>query len=311
MKGGSGRGYHFISEWRTCPRKWFLHHVAGFEPTDLKAAPTTGTVLHKLQEAFYLGGYQDYNDTYESEIMEVMAPCRAAWFEDEEFFEAHAKICNAFKVWRNTYGMTDLAEFTTIATELHLESELPNGLIVSGNLDVVFRRNGSDVIVLKDTKTTSWSPESAHKKVELNDQVTMYTWLLQKHYGDVPIEMIPDIIYLKPRVPTVHRFGSIRRSKQDVETFIFGLCHDTMMLLDTLELYELNDAPPEYLFPRNATVCSEFGCEYEDICRAKFDEATPPPLTGFAQEERITTANLFVKSAEITLISIDKKGGCT
>ena len=293
MPGGSGRGYHFLSEWRTCPRKWFLHNVAGLESTDKRPATVMGTIIHYLQERLYIGDYADLEYAYSDEIIAICSEHRSAWFEDDDYNEAVSKIIGGFMTWRKQFGYADTQNWDLIGAEMLFEHALPNGRVVSGLVDQLFRDNTDGHFILKDTKTTSWGPETAHKKVEQNDQVTMYTWLIQKQYGFVPVEMIPDIMYMKPRVPTCHRFGSIHRSPSDIETFIWGLCHDTDQMVRDLGMYWDGCAPPEYLFPRNATVCSEFGCEYESICRAKFDETTPPPATGFEKNIGLTVETLF------------------
>lgn len=279
---GSSRGYHFITEFRSCPRKWFLRYVAGLEPVARSAAASMGSVLHKLQEDFYLGSYRDELPppaTIEAEF----EPYRAAWFEAEDYEMAMLKIATAFNVWRTTFGFKDLEDYDIEWIEQEFNGILPNGVEVTGRMDRIMKRKEYPAIVLFDTKTTSWSPESAHKKVVLADQVTMYTWLLQQKYGDIPIEMQPDICYLKPRIPTCHRYSAIYRSRADVESFIWGLTHDWDRLISSLRSYENNEAPAEYLFPRHSTVCAEFGCPYEDICRARLDETTPPPITGYVK----------------------------
>lgn len=293
MAGGSGRGYHFISEWQVCPRKWFLKNVAGLQSNEPKAAASMGTVLHWLQERFYVGDFFNVDEPYFDEVNAKMEEFREAWFEDEDFAESTRKVGAAFAAWRRVYGMGDLANWDIVGVEVPLTAALPNGNVVTGLIDTLFRDKATDELIFKDTKTTSWAPESAHKKVEMGDQVTMYTWLIHKTYGDKPLKMIPDIIYLKPKMPTVHRFGEVRRTKREVENFIYGLCHVTDRMVTDLKSYEENEAPPEYLFPRSATVCSEFGCEFEDICRGSFDEATPPPMSGYSRTTPITSENLF------------------
>jgi len=254
-----------------------------------------GTILHAAQEKFFCGDFREYENSYRSEILELSEPYRAAWFEDEDFDEAIDKMAKGFQRWRNEFGKHDLETYDTVGVELELKAMLPIGIEVTGRIDRLFREKATGALVFHDTKTTSWGAEAAHKKVELDDQVTMYTWLLQQHYDDQPIEMIPDIMYMRPKVPTCHRFGAIRRSRQDVEALVWGLCHDYDELRRNLECYESNCAPPEYLFPRHATVCSEFGCEFEAICRARLDEETPPPL-GYTRYQPLTLSALFPKN---------------
>lgn len=304
MPGGSGRGYHFVSEWQVCPRKWFLHHVAGLEPSAIKQSTSMGLAIHELQEKFYKGEFREGSIEARS-IADTVGCYRDAWLEEEEFLAAFNKIGLAFSIWRDQFGFKDLEDFEVIGAEEHLSAALQNGNIITGLIDTLFRSKESGAIVIKDTKTTSWGPELAHKKVELGDQMTMYTWLLHKKYGDQPIEVIADILYLKPKTPTCHRYAPIRRSREEVENFILGMCHVTDRMREDLVAYEANLAPPEYLFPRCSTVCSEFGCEYEDICRAHFDEESPPPISGYTVNPPITVETLFDR-----VPIVDSQGDC-
>lgn len=294
-RGGSSRGYHFISEYRSCPRKWFLRHIVGLESPDMNAGASMGSIIHAAQEKFFCGSFEDYNANYLEEIQALAEPYRSAWFEDEEYEEAVVKMAAGFQRWRNEFGKGDLLVYDTVGVELELRATLPIGVEVTGRIDRLFREKGSGALVIHDTKTTSWGAEAAHKKVELDDQVTMYTWLIHQHYGDQPVEMIPDIMYMRPKVPTCHRFGAVRRNHNDVEALIWGLCHDYEALRKDMECYENNCAPPEFLFPRHATVCSEFGCEFEAICRSRLDETTPPPV-GYTRYPPLTSSSLFPKN---------------
>lgn len=250
-----------------------------------------GSVLHKLQEDFYLGSYWTSEPTKE-QIEEEFAPYADAWIEEQDRNDAMYKIAVAFNVWKLQFGESDMREYEILHIEDELCAVLPNGVNVSGRMDRVMRRLSDNAIVLFDTKTTSWSPESAHEKVLLADQVTMYTWLLQQKMGDVSVEMQPDICYLKPRVPTCHRYAPIYRSKADVESFVLGLTHDYDRLLSDLKRYEDGEAPAEYLFPRHSTVCSEFGCPFKELCRARLDESSPPPITGYVKKTPLRWADL-------------------
>lgn len=275
-------GYSFINEFRTCPRKWYFHHLCGLKSGIPKASTEIGRVIHLLQEDYYNNGSsaEEYALSWErvAEIIDT-----SAFFEESELEDTARKIAKAMNIWVRTFGENDKLALKVVGAELEIEAALPNGVVMQGRLDRVFK-DDDDTIIVFDTKTTSWSPDSVLKKVELDDQFTLYTWLIHKKYGYQPVRFVPDIVYMRPTTPTVSRPGEIIRSAEQIEQVILGICGDFDRLKSRWQQYLANDDAGEYLFPRHATVCSEFGCEYEDICRTKFTPSSPTPQAGFIRK---------------------------
>lgn len=283
-EGASSRGYHFIDEYRTCPRKWFLHRIAGYEALAKKPALEIGKILHLGQELLLEGDALELvHEKLDAELEKV----RFAWFEEEDFTNDRSIIHGALNEWHRTFFASDNTQYDLVGVELELEAELPDRTRMTGRVDRLYKeRDLGDSYIIMDTKTTKWSIDSVFQSMDFGDQATCYSWLVKEKYGTgASVEVMPDVLMLKGK-PKAARPGVIRRSQSEIDLFLESMMGTWSELRSKVRAYESTKLPEAYLFPRAPTACQLFGCDYADICRKRIDETTGP-LPDFTQTNKL------------------------
>jgi len=152
--------------------------------------------------------------------------------------------------------------------------------------DVVVREKSTGTVYAFETKTTSRSIPEMARSVACQQQVDAQLLGIRGWMKDRGMDpntlggVIPDIVYARQSVHRAERTSPINRSSKelaDSQLSFAGLFSEIGQKLATLEAGQM---PPEALFDRNGSWCAQFGCEYEQICHARFTSAPP----GYAYE---------------------------
>lgn len=266
---GTSRGYHTVTTYHDCPRKYFLRYVSNIVPRDEKTPQLLGKALHEAIRV-----YLDTKDPTISRAMMKSILDSGRWFEpiDEKIAKERAET--SFAIWLEKYSSEAVLPWIL---EEQLEAKLPDGMgILTGRPDRWRIVDSREVIIL-DTKVTGYSVDAVADEITTGDQATCYMHLvrqnLSKYLPDVdPSEVIirfqPDIIYTKPKVPTLHRDYEVIWNEDREISFLYSIMRTWDEIRRSMELLDSHEYPEHYCFPRHPHSCTRYGmCEYNTICR--------------------------------------------
>jgi hypothetical protein len=289
--GPSKRGYHHVDEFRRCPRHYYIHHVIGLEPEVKSPALVLGSAMHRSQEIF-LNAFITANEAKErardaalSEFGAYAQAGRAAWFEDDDFDRAVGAGLACVSLWIQKFADADREQFELVGCEYDLSARI-EGVDFTGRLDRFYRDRASGLLVYMDTKSSvSKAPEMIRESASLDDQMTMYSWLVRENFGETP-QIIIDAAVMKSTkrtgpTPECERTDEIYRTDDEIADFIEGFTFSWYDLCERMEAVGAGRCAWTRAFPRIASYCSAWGCEYAGICRESRGLKARELLPGF------------------------------
>ena len=288
----SSAGYHFMTEYRDCPRKWFLHYMLGFQPRYTAPPLLFGRLWHEVLEFWYhsqnVGEALSYGGTVFDEI-------EHEYKYKEDFQKDKEKFPGLLQAWVTKIGQKQVKAYEILELEVPCEGVLPNGMRMTGRLDGVARNRISDSVVILEHKTTGYSLSKMAESVEAEDQVTCYAWLLKQARP----ELFADYFATELDV-SYHRGANyaaegtlISRNSTDLAQFALGAAGTFNELTQKALAWRDHGAPEAMLFPRYGRTCGKFPCEYASICRRAIsasDDLSP----SFVQEPWIDTTGILL-----------------
>jgi hypothetical protein len=266
----SPRGYHYISEYRNCPRKWYLHYVCNLAPRWEAATLALGTAFHAGKAAFYKEESQKCAEAAYTESIQLALDTTQE-YPDKLRDELQPKGFSMLGHWIADFGLTDLATLDILAIEEEWVVRLMDIMEVTVRIDAVAKGKQNSELMVLETKTTGFSVQSAIDTVVHTDQATMYTLAVQQHlYAQFQnfVGVQPDIAYYRGNVIDLQRPALVYRNLTDLARFRMGLLGRYFELGQKLDALD-KGYPEELLFDRCGEWCAQFKCPYAPICRAK------------------------------------------
>lgn len=319
----SPRGYHTLTEYRDCPRRFFLHRVCGIEPKQEKSHLIRGRLIHEFQEKVF--DFQKSHTEFDSdqlleEIHYELEQERNSFYAEEDYIKAKGEILGSCFQWYKTFYEQDKRNLIPINSEWLLKTQLSSGYDITGRLDRVYWSIEDEEFAIYDTKTSRWGAYSVEKAFSLDDQATVYERLLRTA-GPIQVEgvgekdpqtstiaVIPDIIDLKKKTPTCLRTICIRKNNAHWNQFDAGACKTLRDIQESLECFSASKSEIEafFAFPCHASTCSKFGCEYSEICHTsgispnsealpEFTKVTPNVDMFFQKTIDISDSSLYIE----------------
>lgn len=281
---GSPAGFHFMEEFKNCKRKWYYHHLLGWEPDRKPFQLIFGGCFHRGKEVFYkTGSASKAVKAYAAELKET----RSELEDPSRFYEtllARGQIM--LMRWIDRLGKNDLKVYKILGVEQEETARLPNGYMFTFRIDVAMKTPGGSVYIF-DTKTSWYSANLQSEQVETSDQGTayLYGWN-QLHKNEPAVGLIPDCIYWNlntedPEKIACTRASLVRRSAEELNSWATGAM---MTFKDmALRVRALKTEGVDATFDRTTSYCLSYNrkCEYLDVCRGKI-KGIPP---GFHEEE--------------------------
>jgi len=318
----SPRGYHTLTEYRDCPRKFFLHRMCGLEPQKDRSSLITGRLIHEFQEGVFnlmknkLGVDEEALLT---ELDEVLNSNREAFYAEEDFVKARREVLSGCSQWFKTFYTQDALNLVPLHAEWLLKTKIEEDYDLTGRLDRVYWSREDNEFVIMDTKTTRWGAYTVEKAFALDDQATVYERLLKtagpinipdvgvRDPMDCTIAIIPDIMDLKPKTPVCLRTVVIRKNNAHWMQFSLGASRTLQDIQSSIRGYEFDQQEgypnPFYNFPCHASTCSKFGCDYADLCKVTEIDPFTEALPGFIKVEP-TPDLFFAKEIDISSSSL-------
>lgn len=283
--GPSPCGYHFLSEYQRCPRKWFIRYVLALKPTKTKLPLVFGHAWHAALESWLLNrnnpgsldaAVQAGLEDLQLKAQEIDKP--------DELPDLRTRIIKGLPLW--TAEFTRLYGSWTVNTVEDLRMvPIADNLVFSVRFDGTITDPDGRVYILEH-KTTGWSTDKTVAGVELGDQLTGYYLAYNKTRPNVALPGLSGVLLdvtefkstgIKPS------FWFLTRTLEDqtnMELSLVGLFNELAQKRASLQ----DGHPPFVLFPRSSEFCALFGCEYETICRSRLEQFELPPTDDFIVE---------------------------
>lgn len=263
----SSLGFHFINTFQSCPRKWYIKYILGILPTKIGKALIQGKAWHSGLEVFYLGGSEA--DALKKMLSEV-EQSKEQFYAPEDYEEVKAKLAFFLPEWIERIGKNLHAAYEVLSVEQQFEPKLCDVYTMTIRPDAVLKEKATGNIVVPEHKTTGYSLQASIANVENGDQATGYTWGLLASNPIYKLNfagVLLDVIYARGKVVEAQQLLIVRSkfSLLQFELEMYGLFEDLAKRILKLE----SGVPEATLFPRNGSACSQYGCEYSDICRTR------------------------------------------
>jgi len=257
-----------VSDFITCPAKYYLNWIRKLEPTEKNINLEFGSSIHLGAETFFKlvkAGADPKADTTKQEVVRKFIDD----FTNKDFEHHVSKnvvVGNALLVdmFDKYY---DLKAKNILAVEEKFEKRI-KGYTYTGKIDLLLLERGRKTIT--DHKTAGRLTAQLASKWQLARQFLGYKWLTDAE--DVKVNLFHCIkgngstafpmIYQIPLL-----FSDFKQEKWE---------HQTFMVLEEIEErirgFKSHLANPRFsyipdmLFPRLGTMCNIYGCEFESIC---------------------------------------------
>lgn len=277
MAESTGVSFHFLSDWQSCPRRFYFGRVCRLaKPAGTGA--TMGSALHEALAAHRSGGdaRKVLWDFFESAVA-----------DREERREQYGRASG----WLNSW----LTRLAPLEAHLQVDPELPLQMnagfaLLTGRIDALLH---DDELTVEDLKSSSFKGEDRIVADEMaSDQYAMYAFLVRSTYGVNPRIRI-NVAYLKPALPTAALSDPFYVPVEAQEDYLAGARRIYGDIVETLEAYA-DGQPLAACWPRATGFCTAFGCPYMDICRRPPDlrEGVDSPAGfGLTQDMRIAGIN--------------------
>lgn len=283
-QGGSSAGYSFYKSYQTCPWKFALEELLGVQTTSTKWALIQGSILHGAMECLYLG--YSVEDIYT--LIEEVAVKKLSTDEDRQLMIDHVKTF--FDTYRGIFYSLDMEAYTDWELEKEIIIPLAHGLSMTGRVDKLYFTPETGTWNIGDYKSTKNGLSSAFKSAFAGDQFSLYTWGLKQQYPDRRFNVVIDALFgreLKYNGFTVDvgRSPAVVYTDAEIAQVVIMFSGLVMEVAQKVKSYQLEEAPLEFLFPRNGTFCGTFGCPYSEICRKKLLTDREYPGISFDREK--------------------------
>jgi hypothetical protein len=293
----SSSGFHYSNLFQCCPRKWYFRYLKGWE-NKIKGRPLIlGGAFHEGKAVFYKTGserkaIQVAHDLVDMSKLELIK---------EDFDDIHYRVPIMLHYWIEKFGRSDRAEYDFVMIERQLEVPVEGTpYIMTIRCDAVVRTKIEKIVIIFETKTSSFSKRIMEESVALGDQATSYLFGIKKMTGLDPIGVIPDIAYWNKKTTNLSnleffRGDVITRSDGEIRTFeksIGQLFHE---MSQKAEAYR-QGYDPWILFPRNSHYCTAYStpCEFAGVCRADCELVKRAP-SGFRKLRTIRKIGGYVE----------------
>ena len=268
----SSTGFHFYNLYQNCPRKFFLRYIARLVPKTTSPELIFGAAFHEGKATFYK---THSKEKAIKKALKEMKDRRTEYQDDDVWQVDYEKMQVLLEAWINQYGYEDLKIYKILGVEMDLSGTLPNGMKISGRLDLVVQDKSSSVVYIFDTKTSGSSWKLTELNVYNSDQATGYIWLMKKNFPELNVVgLIADIAYWNRKTENpdnilLRRGDLVYRTVHDLAIYEQEVGSILMDISQRVQAFRENLYPANALFPKNTFYCNAYfrECEYRDICR--------------------------------------------
>lgn len=284
-----------LSEFKTCPRKYYYSIVLGRQPTEESVHLTFGTLLHSAVELYHKTRY--FKDSNRSHVEALRVVVRwlmtATW--DKTYnrpWSSNDKYKNRFTLLRTVIWYLDEHQEDILVTALlkdgrpavELPFEWPSGFtaftgeefVMCGKIDRIAIYKPDSNYYVTDIKTTkSTINEWYFKKFTPDNQVSNYSIAGYLTFG-IPVSgLIIDACQVAIEFSRFER-GLIDRSPAQLQEWQDDLGHWLM---------GVNQCAETGYWPMNDSACDKYGgCPFRPVCSQSNPTAAAKVLEGSYRE---------------------------
>lgn len=168
-----------IETFRQCPHKHQLHYKEGWRPPKLGFHLRRGILWHEVLDLHYHGvkNTGDVRDPGTGALNQIIELFNAYGAKDPEHPEHDiGSVCLWMYHGYRRWAPAQDAGFRIVASEIEFSIELPNGMTLTGRVDLVIEYRGH--LWLIDHKAVSTLPSG--KEIDLDDQTPLYIWAMRQ-----------------------------------------------------------------------------------------------------------------------------------
>lgn len=262
-------GFHFLSLFMSCRRKFYFRHVLSLVPRFTPTALLNGSAFHLAKEVFYT---THSRSRALAAVEKFLKDERASFERPEDFALVRARLPLAVSSWIDVFGNRDLSNYKFLALEREFEVRFASGLIATVRPDAVVEDREKNVFIL-ETKTTGFSADMTEVSVAFGDQATTQLAAVSPRFPRV-MGVVPDILFwlkssrLSRDIKCI-RGSLVTRSSDDLEEW--RLATEALVEEISARVEALSTHNPFELFQRNTEFCVSFNhpCDYIHICRER------------------------------------------
>lgn len=169
-----------LSDWRRCPRMWYLKHVMKLaKPTQDYGVAHVGTLAHEILEAHYLGGDP-------AEILERYSTADLPEGKLRDAHEMALSVAEGYIDWLAEEGADQAYEVAGVEREFTRPITGRPGWYSIGKLDLLLRHRETGEILPSDHKSTAQGIEVFLRDIKRKSQFPHYAHLLQGVFQEWP-----------------------------------------------------------------------------------------------------------------------------
>jgi len=271
MREGLGGG-HFYDTFRSCPRKWFIKYVLGFQGRTFAKALNYGSAVHEAFSEFY----KDWKkETLLDVALTRIDESRDKYFNLSDYQKDKNRAIDSLNVWYSQFGESDKETFDIVENEQEHVMSLANGFELRIRPDRLLREKKTGKLYVFDTKTTGVGIDRMFDKTVRSDQPTMYSKGIKSIYKEEDFGgWITDCLYSRMSKHVCERSTPVLVDEVRSNLWEMGIMSDIEDLTNRYKLYKEGTLPSEYLFPPRKGACSVWGCPYSSICEKSLDLST-------------------------------------
>ena len=286
-----------MSEFKTCPRKYFYSIVLGRQPTEESVHLTFGTLLHSAVELYHKTRFtKDYSKSHEEAVRVVVKwLMNATWDrKNNRPWTSNDRYKNRFTLVRTVVWYLDEHQNDILVTAILKDGrpavELPftfgSGFYaftgeefkLCGKMDRIAIYRPDSNYYVTDVKTTkSTIGDYYFKKYSPDNQVSTYSLAGNVVFG-IPVEgLIIDAAQIAIEFSRFER-GLVERSQENLIEWKEDLGYWLM---------NLNHCAETDRWPMNDSACDKYGgCPFRPVCAQKNPTAAMRVLEGSYRERQ-------------------------
>jgi hypothetical protein len=285
---GSSAGFHYVSLFQCCQRKFYFRYVKGWRPKFLPNPLVLGSAFHEAKAAWYQGKSQRTAKGTGYQVIEESKP-EIEGPENEK--EIIFRFNGLFDGWMERFGHYDRENFKVLAVEKELKVRIAGtDYVMTMRPDAVLQAKTGGKPIIFETKTSGFSHRITAEGVYYGDQATTYLWGVRKAMGIDVYAVQPDIAYWNKQSKDSNNRQFLRTDlvfRSDYQIAMFEASMAQLFGEITQKVNALTKGfDAAVLFARNTHYCLSFShpCEYAEICGTDVSRCKRPSM--FVPEQR-------------------------
>lgn len=263
QSAASSSGFHFLSLYQCCQRKFYFKWVLGLQEKNLADALVKGAAFHEGKAEWYRSGNESKAVRQVREYVKANATQLGNVMDGRKFAE---QVTNLLVGWIRAHGRHDLDNSKVLAVETDYSLTCGSGFTYTGRVDAIL--DFGDGPVIMETKSSGYSSELTTAGVVSGDQATSYLALCRASFPSIR-GVYADVSFFGSYKsgPSHTRSELITRSEDNIAEFIAGVSQAFSEISQKTEAM-LAGVKPKMLFSRNTYYCQSYNkrCEYTNIC---------------------------------------------